>query len=56
MGISVWKLLLILCIVLLVFGSGRLRNLGADLAGAVRNFRLTLSDSNKDGKDRKEGE
>jgi len=53
MGISIWKLLLILCIVILVFGSGKLRHLGADLAGAIRNFR---SAQGNDGKDRKDGE
>ena len=49
---SLWKLLLILCLVLLVFGSGRLRHLGVDLAGAVRNFRLALGGDNRDRKDR----
>jgi len=51
MGISVWKLLLIVLIVLLVFGSGRLRSLGGDLAGAIRNFRSALGDDSKDKKD-----
>ena len=55
-NMSLWKLLLILCIVLLVFGSGRLRQLGADVAGVIRNFRSALSDNSKDGKDRKDGE
>lgn len=43
---SLWKLVLILCIVLLVFGSGRLRQLGADVAGAIRNFRSSLGGDN----------
>jgi len=43
--------LLILCIVLLVFGSGRLRHLGADVAGAVRNFRLALGNDSGHKKD-----
>ena len=51
MGVSVWKLLLILVIVLLIFGSGRLRHLGADLAGALRNFRSALGYGSKDRKD-----
>ena len=48
---SLWKLLLILFIVLLIFGSGRLRHLGADLAGFVRNFRSALGAGNRRGKD-----
>jgi len=51
MGISVWKLLLIVLIVLLVFGSGKLRTLGADLVGAIRNFRSAVGEDNKDRKD-----
>lgn len=39
MGISVWQLLIILAIVLVVFGAKRLRHLGGDLGGAVKNFR-----------------
>lgn len=39
MGISVWQLLIILAIVLVIFGAKRLRNLGGDLGGAVKNFR-----------------
>ena len=50
---SLWKLLLILCMVLLVFGSGRLRHVGADVMGAIRNFRLALGG---DSRDRKDGE
>ncbi|MGH8119982.1 MAG: twin-arginine translocase TatA/TatE family subunit [Gammaproteobacteria bacterium] len=53
MGISVWKLLLIVLIVLLVFGSGRLRNVGADLAGAIRNFRAALGHDSKDNTESK---
>jgi len=39
MGISVWQLLIILAIVLVIFGAKRLRHLGGDLGGAVKNFR-----------------
>jgi sec-independent protein translocase protein TatA len=39
MGISVWQLLIILAIVLVLFGAKRIRNLGADLGGAIKNFR-----------------
>ena len=33
-GISIWQLLIILVIVLLIFGTKRLKNLGGDLGGA----------------------
>ena len=38
-GISIWQLLIILAIVVLLFGTKRLRGLGSDLGGAVRGFR-----------------
>ena len=44
MGISAGKLLIILAIVLLIFGSKRVRSLGADLAGAIKGFRAGLND------------
>ena len=39
MGISVWKLLIILAIVIVLFGTGRLSGIGSDLGKAVRGFR-----------------
>jgi len=41
-GISVGKLLIILVIILLLFGSKRLRTLGMDLAAAIKGFRGAL--------------
>lgn len=46
-GISPWSLLIILVIVVVIFGTKRLRNAGGDLGGAVKNFK----DSVKDGAD-----
>lgn len=46
-GISIWQLLIILVIVVLVFGTGKLKNIGSDLGGAVRNFRKSM----KEGED-----
>jgi sec-independent protein translocase protein TatA len=43
-GISIWQLLIILVIVLLLFGTKRLKNLGADLGGAIKGFRSAMSD------------
>lgn len=43
-GISLWQLLILLLIVVLVFGTKRLRNLGSDLGSAVRGFRKGMED------------
>jgi len=43
-GISIWQLLIVLLIVVMVFGTRRLRSLGEDLGGAVRNFRRSSAD------------
>jgi sec-independent protein translocase protein TatA len=36
---SIWHWLIVLLIVLLVFGTKKLRNIGADLGGAVKGFK-----------------
>ncbi|HEX4944142.1 MAG TPA: Sec-independent protein translocase subunit TatA [Usitatibacteraceae bacterium] len=36
---SIWHWLIVLLIVLLIFGTKKLRNMGADLGGAVRGFK-----------------
>lgn len=46
-GISIWQLLIILVIVLLLFGTKRLKNIGSDLGNAVKGFRGALSDAEK---------
>jgi len=48
-GISIWQLLILLVIVVLVFGTKRLRNLGGDLGSALKDFRGAMKDS--DGND-----
>lgn len=47
MGISIWQLLIVLVIVLLLFGTKRLRNLGGDLGGAIKGFKKAMSDEEK---------
>jgi len=42
---SIWHWLVVLIIVLLIFGTKKLRNMGSDLGGAVKNFK----DSMKEG-------
>lgn len=47
-GIGPGSLLLILAIVLLIFGTKRLKNLGGDLGGAIKGFKKALSDEKPD--------
>ena len=42
MGISVTKLLIVLAIIIVIFGTKRLKNLGGDLGGAIKNFRNAM--------------
>jgi len=39
---SIWHWLIVLVIVLLVFGTKKLRNIGGDLGGAVKNFKDSM--------------
>ncbi|MEW6677599.1 MAG: Sec-independent protein translocase subunit TatA [Pseudomonadota bacterium] len=41
---SIWHWLIVLVIVLLVFGTKKLRNMGGDLGGAVKNFKEAMND------------
>ena len=43
-GISIWQLLILLLIVVLVFGTKRLRNIGSDLGGAIKGFRKGMEE------------
>lgn len=50
MGIGVSELLVLFMIVLLIFGTKRLRTIGGDLGGAIKEFRSTLNETeNLDG-------
>ncbi len=46
-GISVWQLLIVLVIVLLLFGTKKLKGIGTDLGGAVKGFKDSMSDEDK---------
>ena len=47
-GISPAQLIIILVIVLLLFGTKKLRSLGGDLGSAVKGFKKAISDEDKD--------
>lgn len=53
-GISPWSLLIILVIVVVIFGTKRLRNAGGDLGGAVKNFKDSMRTGEKEVNAKKE--
>ncbi len=52
-GISIWQLLIVLVIVLLLFGTKRLRNMGSDLGAAFKGFKKAVSDGEKEVDEKK---
>ena len=38
-GLSIWHWLIVLLVVVLIFGTAKLRNIGRDLGGAVKGFK-----------------
>jgi sec-independent protein translocase protein TatA len=56
-GISMWQLLIILLIVVMIFGTKRLKNIGSDLGGAIKGFKKSMdedSPANADNMQKKE--
>ena len=49
MGISIWQLLIVLGIVILLFGTKKLRNVGGDLGGAIKNFKKSIKEEENAG-------
>jgi len=47
-GISIWQLLIVLVIVLLLFGTKRLKSIGSDLGNAVKGFRSAMSEHERE--------
>ena len=46
-GLSIWHWIIVLVVVLLVFGTKRLRNAGQDLGEAVKGFKKGMKDDDK---------
>jgi len=44
MGISIWQLVIVLGIVILLFGTKKLRNLGGDIGSAVKGFKTAIKE------------
>ena len=47
-GISIWQLLIVFGIVILVFGTKKLRNMGGDVGSAIRNFKQAMNDGDSE--------
>ena len=47
-GISIWQLLIILAIVVLLFGTKKLKGIGSDLGGAIKGFKESLGSEDED--------
>ena len=43
-GISIWQLLIVLAIVVMIFGTKRLKNIGGDLGSAIKGFKKSKAD------------
>ncbi|GJL81732.1 MAG: Sec-independent protein translocase protein TatA [marine bacterium B5-7] len=56
-GISIWQLLIVLVIVVLIFGTKKLRGMGGDLGSAIKSFKKAVKedgvkkDGDEEGKD-----
>ncbi len=45
---SIWKLLILLAILVVIFGTKKLSSLGSDLGGAIKGFKKAMEDEKKD--------
>jgi len=48
MGISIWQLVIVLGIVILLFGTKKLRNIGGDMGSAINSFKKAMKQGEKD--------
>ncbi|MCW8934944.1 MAG: Sec-independent protein translocase subunit TatA [Gammaproteobacteria bacterium] len=48
MGFSIWQLAIVLGIVILLFGTKKLRNIGGDMGSAINSFKKAMKNGEKD--------
>jgi len=53
MGISVWQLLILLAVVILIFGTKKLKNVGGDLGSAIKGFKSAVKEGDDNTKQNK---
>lgn len=46
--LSIWHWLIVLAVVVLIFGTKKLRNLGGDLGAAIKNFKGAMREGEQD--------
>ena len=46
--ISIWKLLNILVVVLIIFGSGKLKSIGSDLGSSIKGFKKAVKEDTEE--------
>lgn len=56
MGPSIWQLIIVLVIIILIFGTKKLRNMGSDLGGAMKSFKSAINEKDEAEKDEKQNE
>jgi sec-independent protein translocase protein TatA len=49
-GLSIWHWLIVLVVVVLIFGTKKLRNVGQDLGGAVKGFKEGMKSAGSDAR------
>lgn len=54
-GLSIWHWLIVLVVIVLVFGTKKLRNVGSDLGSAVKGFKEGMQGTDEPAKQIKEG-
>ena len=52
---SIWHWLIVLLVVVMIFGTKKLRNIGSDLGGAVKDFKEGMKTDDEAAKQIKEG-
>jgi len=52
MGISIWQLLILLAVVILIFGTKKLKNVGGDLGSAIKSFKSAVKDGDESAQDK----
>lgn len=55
-GIGIWQLLIVLAIIILLFGTKKLRSLGGDLGSAIKNFKQSVGEGEEEVKNKNENE
>ena len=53
---SIWHLVILLVVVVVVFGTGKLRHIGSDLGNAMRDFKKGLNGDEEEAKRKEEAE